>query len=57
MYSAAIVWLCVTVPALAADYAELARLRAALEYHGHDPRRWQTSEWEGPPPSDAHNYL
>ena len=41
VYAAGLVWLCVTVPELAADYDNLVELRSAFEVHEHDPDVWR----------------
>ena len=44
VYAAALVWLCVVVPALAAEDCELLEeLRMTLKAHEHDPEAWKAA--------------
>lgn len=43
MYAAALVWLCVAVPDLAADYDNLYELRMALKANEHDAEKWRSA--------------
>ena len=43
MYAAALVWLCVAVPDLAADYRNLLGLRMALTANEHDAEVWRSA--------------
>ena len=48
VYSAALIWLCAAVPALAKDEEALFNLRMELKEHRHDPHAWRDAA-DAPP--------